>query len=106
MLWEIDIESKGESAEHCRACDEYNLLTQRDQGHSVIRGASRGYLLEGDLDRQQAERLMNELLVDALVETGRLGELNATLPPQTRTILLKPGVMDPLALSVVDAART
>src|SRR5262249_14151471 len=54
------------------------------------------------------EQLVTELLVDPLVETGRLGE--CPLPVENGwgwpfTVLLKPGVMDPAALSIVEAAR-
>src|SRR5262249_59125986 len=66
----------------------------------------RGYLLEGDLGREQAERLFRELLVDPVAEHGRLGALNEGAGrDRLATVLLRPGVMDPAALSVVDAAR-
>ena len=53
---------------------------------------------------------MDELLVDPLVETGKLRNVSdhngdGAAEKSTRTVLLKPGVMDPVALSVVDAAR-
>src|SRR5262245_28179461 len=103
MLWEIEIRPRGD-AERRRVCDEFNLLTH-GQG-SPVAASARGYLLEGDLSRDQAERLLNELLLDPLVETGKLGALNE---PRGRdclaTVLFKPGVMDPAALSVVEAAR-
>src|SRR5262249_47395712 len=57
-----------------------------------------------------AAHLMSELLVDPLAETSRLMRLDD--PEQKRnglapsmTVLLKPGVMDPVAMSVHDAAR-
>jgi phosphoribosylformylglycinamidine synthase len=106
MLWEIEIAPKGRDAERERVAEEYDLLTHSRDGDTCVRRAARGFLLEGGLSREQAERLANELLVDPLVETGRLGELNS-LDGDGRlaTVLLKPGVMDPTALSILDAAR-
>ena len=106
MLWEIEIRPKGDDAERRRVAEEFDLLTHRRDGLAVFAAASRGYLLEGNLSREDAERLMRDLLVDALVETGRLATLDA--PPASdllATVLLLPGVMDPTALSVVGAAR-
>src|SRR5262249_38100240 len=75
-------------------------------GAGLVSGSARGYLLEGDLGPDQVERLMAELLVDPLVETGRAQELGAAQDgPASVTVLLRPGVMDPAALSVTDAAR-
>ncbi|MBI1916865.1 MAG: phosphoribosylformylglycinamidine synthase, partial [Planctomycetes bacterium] len=105
MLWEIEIRPRGDDAERRRVCDEFNLLTHGRDGGPVTASA-RGYLLEGDLSREQAEQLLNDLLLDPLVETGRLGALNEPLARNClATVLLKPGVMDPAALSVVEAAR-
>src|SRR5262249_33436451 len=62
----------------------------------------------GDLTRPQVERLMAELLVDPLAESGQVTELTSTgnAPSSSAvTVLLKPGVMDPVALSVIDAAH-
>ncbi len=106
MLWEIEIQPRGRDTERERVAEEYNLLTNTRDGSVWIEGTARGFLIEGGLVREQAERLANELLVDPLVETGSLGELNA-LDGDERlaTVLLKPGVMDPTALSIIDAAR-
>src|SRR5213592_709994 len=65
---------------------------------------------EREREQKDAERLMTELLVDPLVEIGRitqLAALNSKPEPgsQSVTVLLKPGVMDPAAMSVVDAAH-
>jgi phosphoribosylformylglycinamidine synthase len=68
---------------------------------------SRGYLLEGDIIGPEVEQLLTELLVDPLAESGSVSELSPTSrkDPGEVTILLKPGVMDPVALSVVEAAH-
>jgi len=106
MLWEIEIRPKGHDAERRRVAEEYDLLTHTRGGAAFISGTARGYLLEGELSRVQAKRLADELLIDALVESGRLGALNEHLrADHLATVLLKPGVMDPTSLSVVEAAR-
>jgi phosphoribosylformylglycinamidine synthase len=106
MLWEIEISPKGRDAERDRVCEEYDLLTHSRGGAGLVTRSARGYLVEGPLDRPLAERLLRELLVDALAETGRLGGLNEGADgDRLATVLLKPGVMDPAALSVADAAR-
>jgi phosphoribosylformylglycinamidine synthase len=106
MLWEIEITPLGADAERARIVEEYDLLSHTSAGASLIASSSRGYLVEGELDRDAAERLMSELLVDPLVEQGRLGGLNEHVQPdRLATVLLKPGVMDPAALSVVEAGR-
>jgi phosphoribosylformylglycinamidine synthase len=106
MLWEIEIEPKGGDAERARVVEEYDLLTHGREGAAAVTRAARGYLLEGELTREQAARLADELLVDALTESGRLGALNeAAAPGRLATVLYKPGVMDPAALSVAAAAH-
>jgi len=106
MLWEIEIRPKGRDLERERVAEEYDLLNHSAAGSQIIASSARGYLLEGDLALPQAERLAAELLVDPLAETGRVGALNGIASgPRLATVLLKPGVMDPAALSVVEAAR-
>src|SRR5207248_6567393 len=123
MLWEVEIQPIGRDLERERVCEEYDLLTHAGHGGTlttssgvvplrpgaeVIARSSRGYLLQGDLDRAQVERLAAELLVDPLTETrqvcgtNREGILENGGPA---TVLLKPGVMDPVALSVIQAAQ-
>jgi phosphoribosylformylglycinamidine synthase len=111
MLWEADISPKGADPERQRVCAEYNLLTHHEDGlppgTGLVLGTTRGYLLEGILPRTEAQRLLDELLVDPLVESARLSELPGTAHDggAAWTVLLKPGVMDPAAQSVVEAAR-
>jgi phosphoribosylformylglycinamidine synthase len=111
MLWEVEIQPLGRDAERERVCDEFDLLTHTSRGADLVRSSSRGYLLEGNIDRAAAERLLNELLLDPVVESAALNQIG-TLPsdarlltPETVSILLKPGVMDPVAESILDAAR-
>src|SRR5262249_27907885 len=106
MLWEVEIRPKGADAERERVCQEFQLLTHTAEGPNLITGSAHGYLLQGDLSAEQAERLMHELLVDSLVERGRLRGIHEGTNGQPQvTVLLKPGVMDPVALSIIDAAR-
>src|SRR5260370_20447 len=105
MLWEVEILPKHHDPESERVRQELALLTHAGQADGCIELASRGFLLEGIFPRDTAERLLNELLLDPLAETGRVGELNAFTTAngsgargeQTRplhavaTVLLKPG---------------
>src|SRR5438128_1515516 len=123
MLWEVEISPRGHDPERARVCEEYDLLTHAGHGgtlatargtvtlapgEQVIARTARGYFLRGDLGREQVERLARELLVDPLAETGQIrgenarGEVECGGPA---TVLLKPGVMDPAAMSVQGAAR-
>jgi phosphoribosylformylglycinamidine synthase len=106
MLWEIEIRPNGPDGELGRVREEYDLLTHTHAGAGLVTGTARGWLLEGALTRDDADRLLRDLLVDPLAETGSLGALNeAPADGRLATVLLKPGVMDPAALSVIDAAR-
>src|SRR4051812_13730386 len=105
MIWEVEILPQGPDAERERAAAELDLLTLGRDGQLTFARTSRGYLLEGSLTRDAAQQLAERLLVDALVEEGRLGSLNEHLGNAglVATVLLKPGVMDPAAQSVQDA---
>jgi phosphoribosylformylglycinamidine synthase len=106
MLWEIEIRPKGPDGERERVAEEYDLLTHGKGGPALLTATSRGWLLEGPLTREQADRLTRDLLVDPLVDAGILGALNEhDGKGRLATVLYKPGVMDPAALSVADAAR-
>jgi phosphoribosylformylglycinamidine synthase len=115
MLWEVEIRPRGHDPERVRVCEEYDLFTHAGHGPAApppaaqaIAGTARGYLLEGQLGREQVERLARELLVDPLAETGRIRGADAQgriASDGAATVLLKPGVMDPAAMSVRSAAR-
>src|SRR5690242_6956793 len=106
MLWEIEVRPRGPDAERDRVAEEYNLLTHGGDGAALVTGSAHGYLVETEAPPDQVERLAAELLIDPLTEEGRLGALNEHANgDRLATVLLKPGVMDPAALSVVDAAR-
>ena len=80
MLWEVEIAGKLHDPERERVAAEVALLTHDGSAPPLARTA-RGYLLEGDIDQAAAQRLVDELLVDAVVETGRLSRVAATFPP-------------------------
>jgi phosphoribosylformylglycinamidine synthase len=106
MLWEIEVRPRGPDAERARVCEEFELLTHGRLGPAPVAASAHGYLLEGDLSRDEADRLARELLVDAVAQTGTVGALNEHGGGgRLATVLLKPGVMDPVALSVQDTAR-
>ncbi len=106
MLWEIEILPRGDDPERARVAQEYDLLTHTGDGQRLVRTTARGYLLEGNLSADEAGVLARELLVDDLVESSRVSELGAPRPADgVGTVLYRPGVMDPVALSVVEAAH-
>ncbi len=110
MLWEVEIVPKRHDPESGRVEAEYAMLGgPRPPGGRLGLLSSRGYLLEGPLTADAARRLMDELLIDPLVEEGAFSPVVAPSEGATGTpswtVLLKPGVMDPVAESVLDAAR-
>lgn len=112
MLWEVEILPRTHDNEAARVNQELGLLTHAND-LAAVSLASRGFLLEGELDQEAAQRLADELLVDPLVEVGRVGPLNAFRTARVdsqqhdalATVLLKPGVMDPVAESVALAGE-
>jgi phosphoribosylformylglycinamidine synthase len=104
MLWEIEIRPLGRDGERERVCDEFDLLTHAQRGGDLVSGSARGFLLEGDLGDAHLERLINEVLVDPLVEAGTAAPVGGKAG-NYYTVLLKPGVMDPVAQTIVDAAK-
>ena len=101
MLWELEVRPAGRDAERDRVCDEFDLLTHARRGGDLVTASARGYLLEGELSEDDANRLAAEVLVDPLVESGDVRPLGAR-DGHSYTVLLKPGVMDPAAQTVVE----
>jgi phosphoribosylformylglycinamidine synthase len=106
MLWEVEITPLTADREESRIRHEYRLLTQQEPPHAFIDRTTRGFLLEGDLSLKQVESLVSGVLLDPLVECAqiRLAEV-LTNPLPVATVLPRPGVMDPAALSVGKLAR-
>jgi hypothetical protein len=103
MLWEVEIRPVGRDGDRERVCDEFDLLTHAQRGGDLVTGSARGYLIEGDLGDADLERLTAEVLADPLVETVTASPVGARAE-HAYTVLLKPGVMDPVAQTVIDAA--
>lgn len=105
MLWEVEIRPLGRDAERERVCDEFDLLTHGRRGGDLVSASARGFLLEGELDAHAVAKLCNVLLVDPLVETVVVAPLGLTVRDPAFTVLLKPGVMDPVTESVLKSSR-
>lgn len=103
MLFEVEIRPVGRDGERERVCDEFDLLTHAQRGGDLVAASARGFLLEGDLTREQVEQFTRDVLIDPLVETGTVAAAG-TRGEQSYTVLLKPGVMDPVAQTVLDSA--
>src|SRR5258708_22654659 len=104
MLWEVELRSLGRDAARERVCDELDLLTHSTRGADLVLSCARGFLTEGCLDRDAAGQLAADLLVDSVVEAFTLSEIGEPHNGDTITVLLKPGVMDPVSESVLAAA--
>jgi phosphoribosylformylglycinamidine synthase len=117
-LWEIDIHPAAGEVDRA-ALRVASAARELGLAENLQVAAARGFLVEAKrLDLSQAARLANELIADLVVETPVVAEIgNAQLvaPPQRFaansngdshcvTVLLKPGVMDPVAQSTLAAA--
>ncbi len=111
MLWEIDIHPVDGQPDRA---GERVASAARELGlaDDLRVAAARGYLIQADaLQRADIERLAGELLADRVVERaviGRVGEpsLNECASnAHCVTVLLRPGVMDPVSQSVTAAAN-
>ena len=105
MLWEVEIRSKEFDVERDRVCDEFDQLTHSQRGCDVVQSSSRGYIFAADLTVGEVVQLCQTLLVDSLVEEAIAHEVGTKLKSSIYTVLLKPGVMDPVAGSVEVASR-
>jgi phosphoribosylformylglycinamidine synthase len=110
-LWEVDIFPAPGQPD--LAQDQISAeLDDLALGPNTALSTAHGYLIQGKLDRQEVEQLARELLSDTVVErtvVGRLGEdhLNTAAghDGQLVHVLLKPGVMDPVAESARQAIQ-
>ncbi len=113
MLWEIDIHPLPGLQDH-EARRVAGVAAEMGIGHNLSIHSARGFLLESDsLDAAQVSRLASELFADGTVErpvVAKVGDINLVAPPQDNgatllQVLLKPGVMDPVAQSAEAAVR-
>ena len=103
MLWEVDI-YPAEGQPDLGARDVASAAAELHIAKNLAVTSARGYLIQGDLDRAQIERIAAELLADRVVErtvAAPVGDPLLTQLPAGRThwihVLPKPGVMDPCA---------
>jgi phosphoribosylformylglycinamidine synthase II len=118
MLWEIDLHPREGLADR-DAAGVVADVAALGLGEGVRVAAARGYLIEApSLDQSTVDRLARELFADPVVEDvvvapvadGRLAtppaRLNgAAAEAKLVHVLLKPGVMDPVAQSAEAAVR-
>ena len=106
MLWEVEIQGKLHDPERARVVAEFELLTH-GSADGLLERTARGFLLEGDLNQEEAQQIIDELLLDPIVESAYLTPIPGSADGEQRgwTVLLKPGVTDPVAQSIMDAAR-
>jgi phosphoribosylformylglycinamidine synthase II len=108
-LWEVDI-YPADGQPDTVAQSLTREIADLGIGSDLQLASARGYLLEGNLESQDVDRLARELLADVVVErpvVGRVGEATLNQPPNGQThvihVLPKPGVMDPVAMSAASA---
>ena len=111
MLWEVDIyPASGQPDRTARqvAADAADLgIASR-----ISVACASGYLIQGELSRDDVARVAQELLADPVVEravVAAVGEPSLEQPPTAGMrlvhVLPKPGVMDPVALSTMSAIK-
>ena len=110
-LWQIDIyPAEGQiDREAIRTTEEIHELGLDDR---IDIAFARGFLVQGELDEDQAQQLATTLLADSVTEfpvVAIAGDDALCEPPGSQTtminVLPKPGVMDPVAASTLSAAR-
>ena len=110
-LWEVDIypaEGQPDRVGSSIASEASDL----GLGEELSVSAARGFLIQGKLTGDEVKRLANELLADVVVErtvVATVGDAKLSQPPNGRPslvhVLLKPGVMDPVAQSALNAVK-
>jgi phosphoribosylformylglycinamidine synthase subunit PurSL len=109
MLWEVDIYA-AEGQPDIGASDVAAASAELHLAADLAVTSVRGYLIQGDFDREQVSRIADELLADRVVErtvVAPVGDPVLTELPPGRMhwihVLPKPGVMDPVAQSAMTA---
>ncbi len=110
-LWQIDIYPADDqiNREAIRTSEE---IAELGLGHDIPVAFARSFLVQGEFARDEALRLAQTLLCDAVTERSVVaiaGQDVLNEPPGDQTTLInvlpKPGVMDPVAASTVGAAQ-
>ena len=111
MLWEIDISPR---SGHPDLEGQRVSSDAADMGiaEGLLVHAVRGYLVQGDIDRDQMQTLADQFLADLVVQQVRVAPVGdaalSDAPPGCEKllhVLRKPGVMDPVAQSAEGAIR-
>ncbi|MEM7475127.1 MAG: phosphoribosylformylglycinamidine synthase subunit PurL [Planctomycetota bacterium] len=107
-LWEIDVRPANGQSDVVGA----GLAAEaRDLGldDNLSISAAHGFLLQGDLTAEQAQQAADRLLADPIVESTTVAPVGDTQlasgSGQLVHVLPKPGVMDPVALSTLQALQ-
>ena len=112
-LWQIDI-YPAENQVDREALRTSEEISELGLGSEVPVAFARSFLVQGDFVRDQAVKLAETLLCDAITERSVVaiaGQEVLNQPPSEAcatlvNVLPKPGVMDPVAASTVGAERT
>ena len=115
MLWEIDLHPR-EGAVDREATAVADEIVELGIAERLQIRSARGYLIESpSLEQPEAEQLANELFAETTIEQSvcaKVGDTALASPPGMNgsagsliQVLLKPGVMDPVAQSAEPAAR-
>ncbi|MEN6557495.1 MAG: phosphoribosylformylglycinamidine synthase subunit PurL [Thermoguttaceae bacterium] len=109
MLWEVDIYAAGGQPD-LGAADVAAAAVELHLADRLAVTSARGYLIEGEFDQAQIERIADQLLADRVVErivVAPVGDPRLAKLPEGRAhwihVLPKPGVMDPVAQSAMTA---
>ena len=107
MIWEIEVRSKPPARD---GHGEDVLKQVRDLGLRSVEGveSSRLFYLDMGPDAAAVERIARDLLADPVVERYQIRDGGADAPPEAdpRPVVVvrrKPGVMDPVAISTLQA---
>ncbi len=106
-LWEIDIRpADGQSDVAGAGLSAEARDLGLDANLSIT--AAHGFLLQGDLSAEQAQLAADRLLADPITESttvAKVGEQEASSEGHLVHVLPKPGVMDPVAMSTLQALK-
>jgi phosphoribosylformylglycinamidine synthase len=109
MLWQVDIYAAAGQSDLAAARIRADAADLGLAANLAVRSAS-GFLVEGPLDEAAARKIADELLADRVVErtiVAPVGDPRLAKPPgaeqQLVHVLMKPGVMDPVAQSALSA---
>jgi len=104
MLWQIEVSTRSEHHDSAGEGARRNLMDLGISGVEAVRTV-RIYLLEGDLDEQQARQAAGRLLADPVTESWSLAQVAPAgfEGKPALTVRRRPGVMDPVVQSVAKA---